>query len=274
MKLLIAVDMEGITGVTNWDHVTPSHPEYQRMRRLMTADVNAAIAGALDAGVQDIIVSDGHWDGQNILIEELDPRARINAGNLAPYSMVSGIETGVNAAFFIGYHARAGASPAILDHTWSSVRVANLWLNGRISGETGLNAAVCGHFGAPVLLVSGDQTVADEALEWIPQITTVQVKRATSRHSAQCLAPAVSQPKIREAAAQAVRKFTAGQGPAPLRLSNPVTVTLEFFTSAMTDAASVLPGAKRLDGRKLEVQCADMDEAYRSFRALVRMAAV
>ena len=152
MKILIAVDMEGITGVTAWDQVTPGHAEYTRFRKLMTQDVNAAIRGAYEAGAAEVIVADGHWNGSNILIEELDPRAKLNSGSPSPFSMMEGIDETVNAVFFIGYHARNGSPYAILDHTWSSRTVANVWLNELLTGEYGLNAAVAGHFGAPIIM--------------------------------------------------------------------------------------------------------------------------
>ena len=126
MKILIAADMEGVTGVVHWDHVNPDHAEYPRFRRLMTTDINAAIHGAFDGDAKEVIVSDGHNVGRNVLIEELDPRARLNTGDPAPFSMVEGIDSGMNAAMFVGYHARAGASQAILNHTWSGARVANV----------------------------------------------------------------------------------------------------------------------------------------------------
>ncbi|HWQ10744.1 MAG TPA: M55 family metallopeptidase, partial [Holophaga sp.] len=88
MKLLIAVDMEGATGVVSWDHVDPKTAEYQRFRHLLTADVNAAIEGALEAGFDEIAVSDGHWNSGNVLIEELNPVARLNTGTPSPFSMV------------------------------------------------------------------------------------------------------------------------------------------------------------------------------------------
>lgn len=271
MKLLIAVDMEGISGVVNWDQVTPGHPEYERFRSIMTADVNAAIAGAAKAGAGEIIVADGHWDGCNILIEELDPRARLHSGNAAPLAMTQGVESGVDAAIFVGYHARMGSENANLDHTWSSTRVANLWLNDRLVGETELNASLCGYFGAPVLMISGDQTVCAQASEWISGIETAAVKRATSRYSAECLPPQVSQELIAEKASSAVSKFLAGKGPQPVKIGTPVTVTLEFIHSAQADGAALLPGAKRLSGRKVEAQYEDMLVAYKAFRALVNL---
>lgn len=272
MKLLIATDMEGISGVANWDHVTPGSAEWQRFRHVMTADVNAAVDGAARAGATEIVVSDGHWNSTNILIEELDPRARLNAGSPAPFSMVQGVDGGVDAALFIGYHARHGTPQAILDHTWSNVRISNLWLNGRLAGEFALNGGVCGAFGAPVLMVSGDQSVCAEAREWVPGVETAQVKTAVGRQSAEFLPLQEAQRKIREAAYEAVGRFVNGKGPAPLIIPGPVTVTIEYATTLMTDQASLLPGCKRLDGRRIEFTAPDMPTAYQNFRAAVNLA--
>jgi D-amino peptidase len=272
MKLLIAVDMEGITGVVGWNHVDPEHAEYQRFRRLMTADVNAAIRGAAEAGVKDIVVSDGHWNADNILVEELDPRARLNSGTQSPFSMVQGIDQGVDAVFFLGYHARMGTQNAILDHTWSSQRVQNVWLNGRISGEIGLNASLCGSFGVPVLLLSGDQSANAEAAEWVPGIETIVVKRASGRMSAELLPPAQAQALICAGATRAVQGYQAGRAPAPLATPQPVNITIEFFNSEMADRAGLIPNSRRVDGRKVEYLLADMPTAYRTFRAAVLLA--
>lgn len=272
MKLLIAVDMEGITGVATWDHVTPTHPDYQRFRRLMTGDVNAAIRGAFQGGVDEVVVSDGHWNSDNILIEELDPRVRLNTGTPSPFSMVQGIDQGVDAAFLIGYHARIGTARAILDHTWSSTRVQNVWLNGRLVGEIGLNSAVCGHFGAPVLMISGDQSASAEAEEWVPGIEKAVVKQATGRWAAEVLPPAQTQTLICETAERAVRRFYNGQSPAVLKVDTPVNNVIEFFYSEMADKATLLPGSRRLDGRRIEIISPDMPAAYQSFRAAVTLA--
>lgn len=274
MKLLIAVDMEGITGVVNWNQVDPSHPEYQRFRRLMTADVNAAVEGASQAGVETIVVADGHSGGENILIEELDSRARLNTGSPSQFAMVQGIDQAVDAVFFVGYHARMGTPAAILDHTWSNARVQNVWVNGRPVGEIGLNAALCGHFGAPVLMITGDQAANAEAADWITGIENVVVKQATSRTTAEVLPPAVTHARIREAAARAVQNFQAGICPAPVSLQTPVTIVVEFHNSDLANRAGLLPGSRRLDGRKLELVTPDMPEAYRAFRSAVALAAV
>jgi D-amino peptidase len=273
MKILIAVDMEGISGVTCWNHVdsTP-HPEYQRFRRIMTQDVNAAIAGAVAGGADEILVTDGHGYGRNILIEELDPRARIHQGTPSPFSMVEGIDSGVQAAMFIGYHAHMSTANAVLAHTWSCERVLNVWLNSRIVGEIALNASVCGSFGVPVLMISGDQAACDEASEWIPGIATAPVKKATSRFAAECLPPEVSQPLIRKTAKRTVAAFLAGQSTSPLSVTLPVEITIEFLNTVMADAIILLPNIRRLDGRRVEFEAGSMPEAYRLFRAVVSLA--
>ncbi len=285
MKLLIAVDMEGATGIVSWGQVDPSTSEYLRCRHLLTADVNAAIAGACDAaaasgmpagspGGIEIQVSDGHWNSGNVLIEELDVRARLNTGTSSPFSMVQMVQEGVDAVFFVGYHAMAGSKAAILDHTWSSVRVHNLWINDRLAGETGLNGSVCGAFGAPVLLVTGDQTVAAEARDWIPGVTTAVVKQAAGRVCAQCLPAGVTGPLIREKAALALSGYLAGKAPSPIATTTPVRIRIEFANSQMADMAVLMPGAERVDGRSVAFQSPDMASAYLAFRACVNLASI
>ena len=273
MKILIAADMEGVSGVVHWDHVDSTHKEYGRFRKLMTGDVNAAIEGTFEGGAEEVLVADGHGSGRNILVEELDPRARLNSGSPSAFAMVQGVDTGIDAAMFVGYHARVGSTNAILDHTWSSTCVANVWLNGEPVGEIGWNSAVCGHFGAPLIMISGDQTACAEAQALIgDQLQTAVVKQARGRMAAECLPPELSRQKIREAAARAVRGLRAGQAPRPLRLEAPIRVTLELVTSDMADRAALLPGASRLEGKRIEITVDDAATAYRAFRSAVALA--
>ncbi len=271
MKLMIACDMEGISGVVSWNQVDPSHPEYQRFRHIMTADVNAAVAGASAAGATEIVITDGHWNSGNVLLEELDPRASLNTGTPTRFSMVQGVDDSVDAAIFLGYHARAGSLAAVLDHTWSSVRIANLWLNGRLTGEFGLNASLCGHFGVPVLMVSGDQTVCAEAHDWVPGVAAAQVKKAAGRYAAQCLPFEQSRKLISDTTNAAVKGFLAGKAPAPIKMKEPITVTIEYFHSFMADQGALLPFSTRLDGRRIEFKASNIVEAYSTFRTAVNM---
>ena len=264
--------MEGVSGVVHWDQVDSNHKEYERFRKLMTGDVNAAIEGAYEGGAEEVLVADGHGSARNILVEDLDHRARLNSGSPSPFAMVQGVDTGVDAAMFVGYHARVGSPNAILDHTWSSSMVANVWLNDQPAGEIGWNAAVCGHFGVPLIMISGDQTACGEAVALMGGVETAVVKQARGRMAAECLPPEVSRQKIREAAARAVRGLRAGQAPAPLRLEVPIRATLELVTSDMADRAALLPGAERLEGKRVAITVDDAVTAYRAFRSAVALA--
>jgi D-amino peptidase len=209
--------------------------------------------------------------GRNILIEELDPRARLNSGSPAPHSMVQGIDRGVDAVFFIGYHARVGAQHAILEHTWSDERVANLWINGQEFGEIGLNAATCAHFNAPVILVSGDHAACAEALAIMGQIETAVVKWASGRMAADCLSPQIAQERIQAAAQKALARWRAGDAPPLFQVQAPISLAVEFVQSEMADKAAWMPGARR-EGRRVEYTAADMPTVYRAFRTLLALA--
>jgi D-amino peptidase len=274
MKILIAADMEGITGVTNWNQVDPNHAEYPRFRRLMTGDVNAATRGACEGGADEILVTDGHDLGTNILLEELDRRANLICGDFSPLAMIQGVDQGVDGVIFVGYHARAGSLHAILDHTWSSRRVANLWLNDTLVGEYGLNGAMAGYFNVPVLMLTGDQTACAQALELLGKIETVVVKTAISRMAAECLPPEITQERIQKAASLAVKRLQAGTAPKPYKLSTPVHITIDFNSSEQADQASDLPGSVRVDGKRLTYTAKDMLEAYFAFQSAVGLAAI
>ena len=272
MKILIACDMEGVTGVVNWDQVTPGHYEYPRFRKLMTQDVNSAISGAFDGGATEVIVADGHWHGTNILIEELDRRVRLNASTSSPYSMMQGIDESVDGVIFIGYHARQGSERAICDHTWSSATVSNLWLNETLVGEFGLNGALAGYFGVPVIMVSGDQTACQQTVELLGAMETAVVKTALGRYSAECLPPEVTSKLISDAAKRAVANLTRGKAPDPFIIDTPVVVTVDFRSSDMADRALRLPGTLR-DSTRVSIEMPDMNDAYSMFRVLVSLAA-
>src|SRR5438105_7216744 len=188
--------MEGVAGVVHESQTDPTDPacaaEYARFRRLMTAEANAAVEGAVAAGATRVVVNDSHWFMRNLLAEELHQAAELVAGDPKPRSMVQGIDEqgGFDAALFVGYHARAGTAHAILDHTYAD-RIYEVRLNGKPVGELGLNAALAGVHGVPVALVSGDSAVGTEAKELFGQcVGTVIVKEAVSRHAEKSGPPA------------------------------------------------------------------------------------
>ena len=132
--------------------------EYEKFRRLMTLEVNAAIAGAAEAGATEFIVGDSHAGAQNIDIELLDKRARLIRAWPRPLEMMQGVDSACDAVIFVGYHAREGAAEGVLAHTFTGSVVVKL--NGVEVPEAGFNAAIAGDFGVPVVFVSGDQTIA------------------------------------------------------------------------------------------------------------------
>ena len=268
MKILISADMEGITGVTTWDQVTPGQTEYSRFRHVMTADVNAAVRGAFEGGADEVVIADGHWNGSNILVEELDSRAKLNTGSPSPFSMMQGIDQSVDGVIFVGYHARQGSRMAVLDHTWSSTCIANVWLNEVLAGEYTMNAALAGHYGLPILMATGDQTVCKQMIEQFGALETVVVKQGTGRYSAECLPPNITQQMIEQCAKHSVQRFLKKDAPPPFMLKAPIKVTVELQTSDMADRAMLLPGVSRED-RKLIFTTEDMPKAYSAFRALV-----
>jgi len=269
VKILVAADMEGICGVVHWDHVAPSHPEHGRFRRLMSAEANAAALGALAGGADDVVITDGHNDGCNSLIEELDPRVRLHCGSPHPLSMVQGVAEGVDGAVFVGYHARAGTPQAVLDHTWGG-GVHGVWVNGTEVGEIGLNAAVCAHFGVPVVAVCGCQAACAEATQLLGPVETAAVKRATARGAAECLSPEAAQALVRQAAERGVARLAAGRAPAPWSVAAPVELTVAFIHSQLADRAALLPLARR-DGRRVSVTAESMPVAYGLFRTLMNL---
>jgi len=273
MKILIAADMEGITGVVHWDQVNPNHPEYSRFRKLMTGDVNAAIRGAFAGGATSVAVTDGHNNGRNILIEELDPRATLNSGSPSHLSMVQGVDQDVDGVMFVGYHGRMGAVNAILDHTWSDERVSGLWINGQAFGEAGLNGAVCGHFNVPVIMASGDQTLCAEVQEFFGnKIEIAQVKKAASRMSAECLPPAVTASLIEEVARRAAINLKSKKAPKPFKVTKPINLTVKFEQSDMADKAALMPHAIRTVERRVEYVASDMVTIYLAFRTMLALA--
>ena len=266
MKILISVDMEGITGVVSQSHTDPAHAEYQRFRKLMTADANAAVEGALAGSATGIVVTDAHANMDNILIEELNPAARLISGSPKLFSMMEGIGADVNAVFLVGYHARAGSAPAVHDHTWMG-SIYNATLNGQPMGEIRLNASLAGHYQAPVVLVTGDQLATAEARQVLDDVETVTVKIAVGRTAADCLPPGKTAPLIRQAAQKALERQHM-----PLVVQRPITLGIEFWRSIQAERAELMPGAKRIGPRSVEWVGEDMVSVYRTWRAFTLLA--
>ncbi len=251
--------MEGVTGVVSMDDVVPGKMNYERFRRLMTRDVNAAIEGVLEAGASEVLVNDSHGDMKNILIEELHPSASLISGVNKPLYMMEGIDGGFDCAIFIGYHSMVGGR-GVLGHTFSGA--SHVLLNGRPTSEAEVNAMIAGHFGVPVTMVSGDQYVASEVKEVLGDVEAAVVKYAIDRYSARCLHPQITHGLIKQAA---YRGYVNAKKASPYRVKAPVVFEFEFNQPNMASRACYLPFVEQLDPRTVRVKGRDPLEAWRLF---------
>lgn len=211
MKIFIAVDMEGATGIVHHDQLMPGGGGYAAGQRLLTGDVNAAIRGALRADPDaTFTVGDGHGVMRNILIEELHERAELVIGpgkaSNKPLAQLEGVDNTYAMAFMVGYHAKAGTPNGLLAHTYIGSLVCNWRLNGRVVGEIEMNAAVLSSFGVPVALVTGNSDLEPELRELNLPVEWVSTKRTLGATAAVCLPPSRTTLLIEEAAELAVPK--------------------------------------------------------------------
>src|SRR5262249_53319110 len=167
LKVFISVDMEGVSGVVTNDQTSAGGADYNRFRRLMTEETNAAIDGAREAGATEIVVNDSHGSMRNLLIEELHAPAELISSNIKPMGMMQGIDSSFDAVIFVGYHAKAGSAVGVLAHTGSGA-IADLRINGRSVGEAGMNILAAGVLGVPVVMITGDQEALAQARELVP----------------------------------------------------------------------------------------------------------
>jgi D-amino peptidase len=269
MKVLISTDIEGVAGVYHPEQVRAGNPEYERARRLMTEEANAAIAGAFDAGAEQVLVNDSHGAFRNMPPDLLDPRAEVIQGKPRYLGMVAGVEDGVDAVCFIGYHSQAQGR-GILAHTINSFAFAGIWLNGQELGEAGLYGALAGQYAAPVVMASGDDVFIAENRALFPHAVFVQTKRATGQNSGVSLSPAAACAAIRAGVSEALARPAA----APLQLHTPVAVRLRAQTPALADLFCQWPEMRRTSGVELEFAVPTVEAAVRMLNCLSAMSSM
>jgi D-amino peptidase len=266
LKVFISVDMEGVSGVVTGDQTGAGGADYNRFRRLMTEEANAAIRGAFDGGATEVVVNDSHGSMRNLLIEELDNRAQLISNNIKPMGMMQGLDSSFDAVIFIGYHAKAGSAVGVLAHTGSGT-VADLRINGRSVGEAGMNTYVAGVFGAPVVMISGDQETIAQARELVPNIESAQVKEAIATTAARSFHPEAARARIRDATTRALKQLSEFK---PVKPATPATFEVKFSQTALADVAEQIPTVKRVDAHTVSYQASDYLQGYRLLRVLYR----
>jgi D-amino peptidase len=266
MRIMISADMEGATGVTWPSDVEPGTEQWQRFRRMFTNDVNACIDGLFDGGATEVLVNEAHATQRNLLLEELDDRARMLTGRHKPLSMMQGIDTGFDGVVFLGYHAGAGLD-GVLSHTYLPNQITGVWLDGVQASEGRLNAALAREHGVPVLLVTGDDLTCVDAEEYAPGAQTVAVKECVSRYAAICTPPARTARLIAEAAQVGMK--SAGRGVPQVGRHR---IEIEFDATHLAHSAAVVPTVELVGVRRVGFDAATMTEAMKAFKVVTAIA--
>lgn len=271
MRVFISVDIEGVAGVSSRDEGSRGNPEYERARRLMTEEASSAVRGVLAAApAAEVSIADAHGSFTNMIPELLDSRARLVRGKPRPLAMIEGIQGGFDAAMFVGYHGRAGTGESVLSHTFTGT-LSDVRVNSRSFGEIGLNAAVAGHFGVPILLVTGDASVHTEVRDLLPGTDTVVVKRSIGQYAVDSVHPARAREMIERRVSEAIGGV---REVSPFVVSGPVSLEVDVTIPAYADQAMVIPGIERTGGRSLAYEAQDYLTAYRIVRLIATLSTV
>ena len=264
MKVFVSSDMEGTAGVVDWDQCVGDGPEAAAGRKLLLAEVNAAIEGAVAGGATEVVVNDSHATMRNLPPAELAGGASYISGSHKPLYMMQGLDDSFDAVLFISYHGSVGA-PAGLSHTYNPRAVMEARLDETVTGEAGINALVAAHYGVPVVLVTGDRCACEETSALIPGVHCAVVKEHVSRLAAHSLHPDRACALIGETA----RKAIAGAGaaePPPLAAA---ALEISVRTTDIAEAATWVRGVERSGPRELRFTGPDPLSVYRSFCAAI-----
>jgi D-amino peptidase len=266
MRVFVVGDMEGVSGIVNSQQTTGGEPLYEEGRKLYTEEINAAVRGAKAAGATEIVVMDCHgagkgWDFNSLVPELLDHDCEwVVQNEWTEYTEL--LEQGCDAALFVGMHAKAGTPLGVLSHTISGRDYRDLRFNGTSVGETGVNAALCGTWGCPVVLVTGDDVVCREASELLgPELVTVEVKQALGRYSARNLPPVRARKLIEAGAKEAVEKRDRIQ---PYDPGKPCEIEAVFADAGLAERYQHRHGVE-VDGVRIISRADDWWSAWRQF---------
>jgi D-amino peptidase len=254
MRVMISIDMEGIAGIATLDQTIRGGSGYPRGIELMTAEANAAIAGAFDGGATSVVIDDSHGTMDNLLHSALDQRARLVFGTPRAQCMVHGLDSSFDVVLFVGYHAPAGCH-GVQAHTYSG-SLTELRINGEPQSEASANALIAASVGVPVGMLTGDDVICTEARARWPEAVVVEVKKAEGFAATDSLHPAQACTLIRAGAAEAVRR--AASLPRA-EVPGELVVELDFTTPLHADFAGLVPTAERTSGRTVRVTLPNAD---------------
>jgi len=257
LKIYISADMEGVVGAVTGEQLGPGGFEYERFRQFMTNEVNAAIDAARAAGAVEFVVSDSHGNGQNLLIEQLPDDVTIIRSWPREHSMMAGIDDTFDGVIFIGYHASTNNTRGVRAHTMSSANITSVRLNGMTMTEGSMNAAIAGHFGVPVIMVSGDDIAVAENQVIIGDIEGAVVKWASGFHSARTLTPEAGYEVIRTRTKSAIDRIADFE---PYVLETPIELELGLKHYRPVELLAYLSNVERIDSHTIRFIGEDITE--------------
>lgn len=257
MKIFISADLEGINGVVSPDDINENGSGYKAACKRMTEETNAIIEGLFIGGATEITVCDSHNVAHNINIEDLDNRVLLLRGDTRKDSMVHSIDSSYDGLVLLGYHAKFGTANAILDHSFNPKAIRDIQIDGVSYGELGVNALFAASKGVPLILVTGDSAVKDEAKRFSANVETVVVKYPEGRFSARCLPISKTQQMLKDAAKQAISQIEKYN---PVYVSSPLELRIIFQQVNLADGAMRVNGTKRIDAFTVAIYCDSMDD--------------
>lgn len=263
LKIYISADMEGVVGAVTGDQLGPGGFEYERFRKFMTAEVNACIEAAREAGADEILVSDSHGNGENLLIEKLPDDVMIVRSWPRELGMMEGIDDSFDGAIFLGYHASTDNMQGVRAHTMSSASITSVKINNTVMPEAGINALIAGYFDVPVILVTGDDIVVEETRNLIGDVEGGIVKWAYSFHSAKTLTPNAAYKVIGEKTKAALNRIDDFK---PYKLNGPLTLELSLKNYRPVELLAYYPGAERINSHTIRLVAKDIIEVSKFLR--------
>jgi D-amino peptidase len=257
-RILLITDAEGVAGICRQEQTEPTNPE---LRALLTGEINAAVEGFFEAGAEEVIVWDGHDGSRTLSAQTIHPRAKLMIGSVG-YSGT--LERGYAAIAFLGQHAMGNVRGGIMAHSFSSLGIQYMRINGQPVGEIGVWAALAGSYGIPVILLTGDQAAAEELKALVPDAELAVVKEGLARYACISLSAEAAQKTIRDAARRSLAKIGRIR---PYRVEGPVTLEIEYTTrNSLNPDLAVLPGVEIVDDRTIRYQGRDLLEAWKRYR--------
>ncbi|GCE24574.1 peptide ABC transporter substrate-binding protein [Dictyobacter alpinus] len=268
MKLFLSTDFEGTSGIVAWEQIIEGNAEYEQGRRLLTNEVNAVIAGALEVGVTDFVVNDAHHAMRNLHPQDLLGRATLITGRHKPFYMMEGLDASFDGICFVSYHGSIGAEHAILSHTYNPGAIWEVRINGEIVGESGINALVAAHYQVPIIFISGDEATAREAGTIAPQAEKIIVKQSLGRFAAAHVHPEVACELLQVGARRAVEQLSKMRYP---DFTLPVELEITFQVADMAEMATWIRGVERSAPRTVKIASSNLLDLYRTFVILVTL---